>query len=1765
MGVDRKEEQKKRQELYREYREDSRKRAQEIEAGFNAQQKKFCQEIESGGVSNWADASSYAKDFLEGLQKGIYQKPSDFVQKKLEWMFKGYIFPRFKQALMHALDKSNQWAYSTSYYRRSFRTATYYMDRMFGIIKTFHREMVIDADVIDILSLKLSEKEKAYFLCSGEWGAPGCGSDAIAYELDSGNFKLEEVITDIVNGDGEVPVTRYLIRGIVKSDNVKMYDLLGRLLVAARLQEGLRQSICENMDMGTVAAFRYLLKVIQDNQLIRFSAVKRAVGTWLGLIEPETGKLERISDKSIDLIGDCLADENVAKEYLSTEDSMKIYVALWSMGVSEVKTAMDAVLQISKSGSHHQLLTAGYFCDNLDNAVFSHRLAKEVIADHKDEKDILAVYLPHFMENWESYARREATRHRLSVKEYFENVREATEYYDLMLEIYEGMDRKKVEFSPCIFPWYSAELTQSAVIARLCVLAKMLNDQAKIDFVCQLIKDCDTDTRSLCLKYTLDNPSTPVQKEVLTALLCDKESWTRSSAREIVNRTKLDEANYLQMEEMLRYKAADMREYLIEMLYKQSDEKLEGTVERLLLDKKEEKRTAGLDIVMQLAADTCRKRVYDNCVIYVKAMENPTSKEQILIENILGTDGGNGDGVSKEPTKVLYQESDVYRPEIHENALIENAVSVFMDYFPQSKLQSQIYGSEEKKSFLGALKSKFAGEKAVNGEAFRTTLTDCQSLERLFRTHSQDEFKGYGGEVYTMSCQPNSFRECVGEFKFETPGLALWKQWYEDNIGDYRRLYRMYILLIAPSLGNIYDDAVNPYIKTIFGDGFQKCPVMDYKDHLRLIVARLLEDYNNKEEQMKLGVALAYWYIKCLPMDKVLLPVTVPANSYHREKEAHFIAHMQLIEIFGKVFCRNDDKFDEMFPLAVKMAEKTFYRPVSQREDVAGYYYASEVTRLRERYWVIRPYHYGYSHGQGSFSRPGVDAYLIAAHRGLISESAMYEFLFRKENLSDTFKTLSLVVTAFREKGRQVAGRGYRSTWEKTRKHYIIRNLLGRFDDEDNESDTKEWNAEELAMLSFVDRVYDVVMEAVLSKELKRGDSETPFSAHIREISRIYGMENLIAVLTAMGEDSLERSTYFSSESKRGCMSHLLSVCIPAEDDDAQKMKGLVKNTDIKEMRLIEAALYAPEWIDIVGEYLGWEGFKSACYYFMAHMNERFDDSRKAMIAKYTPLSEEELNQGAFDIKWFENAYETLGQKRFDAIYKAAKYISDGSKHSRARKYADAVLGKLDKAETAEKISDKRNKDLLMAYSLIPLMGEDDIAERYLFLQQFLKESKKFGSQRIASEKTAVEIAMSNLAMNAGYSDVTRLTLRMESKLVDDSKELFEDKEIEEIVVRLHVDEKGKTEILCSKGGKALKSVPAKFKKHEHILLLNATKKKLTEQFRRTKIMFEQAMEDETAFTVSEIGILQHNPVALPIVKNLVFKCEEKLGFLADNRLTDYEGNETVLSGDAQVAVAHPYHIYRDGHWVDYQRVLFDRQMEQSFKQVFRELYVKTEEELEMKYSRRYSGNQIQPQKTVACLKQRRWVADVEDGLQKVYYKENIVARIYAMADWFSPSDIEAPTLEWVEFADRKTGSQLEISKIPDVIFSEVMRDVDLAVSVAHAGGVDPETSHSTIEMRGALLGFVLPMFKLDNVHINKNHAIVDGHYGTYHIHLGSGVIHKEGGAMVNVLPVHSQHRGKIFLPFADDDPKTAEIITKVLMFAEDKKIKDPSITAQII
>ncbi|MBQ7820947.1 MAG: DUF4132 domain-containing protein [Clostridia bacterium] len=1669
--------------------------------------------------------------------------PSEYVSKKLGWLFDIAIPSREKDIILYFADRLQEYPYSDSYGRRSFRAKENgaYAAKLAYIIRQYGSANMnkIDEPLDKILNKELPEEAQAFL---DEYAWRGCGYTGwqVAYELDHHNGKVEEAVRRILteeNGSGMM--TNELVRGVVFSHRSDFHELLGKLLLAARLQEGLRQVICENADYGTKAAFLTILKVIAENNLIRFSSVKRAVGTWLGIMTEESRDLERVGEKSVRLIIDCLENESVRKEGLASEDAMKIYIALWSYGFDDIDDAIQKIVHIADNGSVHQLLVSGYFAANLDMPYISNQIAKIVLRKHYDKDEVLAVWLPCFMPAkvsalWNAVSNDQPVEYNT----WFESKEEIHEHYLLIKNLYFAFSGKTKTFSPCVFPWHEATIKKSDFAEILCTLAALSGDNEKIDEACDLIKECNSDQREFYFSALLRKPETPLQRKTVLEGLVDRGTYTRKAAYDIVSKINLSADEYRSIEDCLRFKGADIRKYVMEFLMKQSDSELTACIDRLLESNKEEVRLGGLDMLLQLKKDAKRSKIADFFTSALKKRaksDDLPSKEKILLDSLVPT----------EAEKIaLFSAEDKYLPAEFDADYIKLCAKTFAEYFPESKLPELI---RDKKGVLGKISSSLSDNVACKSSI--VAATDLMSLSKLIEAHKTDSFICLNGEAMLIGNIQYSHQFIDKDGNLPLP--KLWQEWVKTNNITNKRLVSALVLYRAYKQKTRYSEACVDSIRAVFGTGFEYGKELPHSAVMHMVLNHMLGCLP-KEETIQLASALAIWFIHCVPDDRVMIHVPTQQKLPVRLEMAHLLAHEQLNLVYSWLSCKNTADLKNTFPLAVASAERcvaAFEKIPKEETKIAHSYYYVGNSRTR----VLRE-PYGSMYGSRKLL-VGVNAYLFAAYQGIITEAQLFEFLLDDDNLRESMEIVTAVATTYYEKGKQISAH---DSYKGIRNARKVKEFLGKED---------ESSAEDLKLIKYVSYIYEKIIPVVLASELSRGDSPARYTKGIRGIARIYGAKYLSEILSAMGNDTLDRTTYYGrgeANDRKSSLSYILSVCIPADDDSVDTLRAALAGKKITTKRLIEAALFSPEWIPIIGKYLEIDPFESVCYYFMAHMNEKFDDKRKAMIARFTPLSDDELNLGAFDVNWFRCAYDSIGEKDFDLIYDAAKYISDGAKHTRARKYADAALGKFDVDETEKTVSDKRNKDLLMAYALIPLKGEDDICRRYLYIQRFRKESKQFGSQRVASERKAVEMALANLAINAGYSDTMRLTLRMETKVIDDSRALLEEQIIEGVSFKVALDENGKATLVCTKDGKTLKSVPAKLKKNETVVAFTDMVKTLSEQYRRTRVMLERAMEDSTAFTFGELSALSAHPVVYPMLKNLVLISGEAVGFLADKGLVSDNGTVQDLDDGAEIRIAHTFDLYSKGCWRNYQKYLFENKIAQPFRQVFRELYTKTAEEMDMLHSLRYAGNQIQPAKTVGALKSRRWVADIEDGLQKVYYKENIVARIYAFADWFSPADIEAPTLEWVCFTDRKTGEEIKIADIPDIVFSEVMRDVDLAVSVAHAGGVDPETSHSTMEMRAAILSFVLPMFRIANVKVEGHHAIVDGKLAEYSIHLGSGVVHQLGGAMIPVLPVHSQHRGKIFLPFVDDDPKTAEIISKVLLFAEDDKIKDPMILSNI-
>ena len=174
-----------------------------------------------------------------------------------------------------------------------------------------------------------------------------------------------------------------------------LYQRLGDFLLAARLQEGARQAVCETMDAGRPEAFLYLLQVIQKHHLIRYSSVKRAVSTWIGICEPKS--IERISDKLIISMSQCLNDEQFCEEQLKTEDSVAICCALWAKGFYDVHEAAEAVKRLSDQGTKNQLIIASYYIGTFQNRTLQQKTAKKIWFDYPGDLELAACYLPYLL------------------------------------------------------------------------------------------------------------------------------------------------------------------------------------------------------------------------------------------------------------------------------------------------------------------------------------------------------------------------------------------------------------------------------------------------------------------------------------------------------------------------------------------------------------------------------------------------------------------------------------------------------------------------------------------------------------------------------------------------------------------------------------------------------------------------------------------------------------------------------------------------------------------------------------------------------------------------------------------------------------------------------------------------------------------------------------------------------------------------------------------------------------------------------------------------------------------------------------------------------------------------------------------------------------------------------------------------------------------------------------------------------------------------
>ena len=1499
--------------------------------------------------------------------------------------------------------------------------------------------------------------------------------------LDEKPDAYYELFKDIFSSEHEIGgVCPVLIKAALITQDTRYRTLVEQLLLAAQLQEGLRQMILESLDETSLASLQHFIGVILGHNLTRFSSVVRAVDVWLGFgwEAPQQSVIKR----TLELSQTFLSDRVAAEKAVNSKDNIERYVSLWAVGVRSVQQALDFAVKAIQDPqtSHEGRIVTLYFVQQTQITYTDIATYAEAHFGEASDLDYwLLQNLPKGSPSPALFDRMQAVAKTLPKEgKHFEGVgfrwlsftlKPQDIYRFLIGEANEAQQER-----------LAAELSEIPVEERQNLLQNVYPVLGRGRYY----YESEAEKKKKPEKYPADS----WQRALVRTALNDKAAMVAGIAFDIFKKIPLVHEDILAIEQVLSRKNKEQRKESVALLIKQPESVLKDSTSRLIVSKSADQRLAALEILSVLQEE---QRLTDYVTEQVEAYRGRklTKNEQVLMDKLAYN--------SDETGEVRYDLSNGF------GVIDFDRLTPFV--LPQPQFDKE---RKEKKGFLF--------DKIIRVESVREALNELLVIWRKHKDYEY-QYEGYQGATITTLLGKEIRRqhqEQEGETPMDRlndlPLAKLWKDWHQKH-----------------QLNEIEYEYAIRYCENIF--------------------------YENEIPKQLKGYLTGYY-----PDFKVAFQGNVGGNYY--ESEARRLE--DLLAPISEAYAE-DRAFLASFKLSVFEDALATYPPEKRKVKIERDYDDMDWTEVIDEFVI----------SMNQVENGDIDYY--TPEQRLRLWQLLYYVYAQKQTKDDlTIYNPQEVLTDLRAKVREserlpgVNGGLAGLTLTLYQKGQLSADDLLFFCLLEDDLFTVAQGGENYfyrrlpealkTSLTFPDTQLELLKTRMLQVELQRGDLPTDASIYIRYLQEIEGMHYFFEALERMGKEPFAKGYYYGNDlTKRRTFSHILEVSQPSATDTFAAFKAHLDKIKITDKRLVEAACYALHWADWIGDYLQIKDFKEAIWWFIAHTTDYMDAEKETIVSQYSTVPRDDFQRGAIDVDWYHRVHKAVGKEGWKLIQESAKYLSDGMGYRRVKLYSAVLTGEIKLDEVIQKITEKRDKDYVMALGLVPInkkKEEEDLVRRYNLLQTFLKESKQFGQQRQESEKNAVEIGLDNLSRNAGYEDSIRFSWAMEAKATQQIMEKAT-LTLDDTTIKLVVDEQGKAELEVTKGDKTLKSIPDKYKKNKEVEALKDSKSYLTKQYSRTRLSLEQAMLSQTLFTAAELAkILEHPVVKAMLSKLVLFNPETQAsGFWQDGKLLSAEGTLTPLKAADKLLIAHPSHLFYAVQWDLYQKYLFDKEIKQPFKQVFRELYIPTKDELETSNrSERYQGHQVQPQKTVALLRGRGWTVNYEEGLQKVYHKEGFRATIYAAADWYTPSDVEAPTLEYVVFYNLKDGKEVPMKEINPVIFSEVMRDVDLVVSVAHVGGVDPEASHSTMQMRGALARESARLFKLTNVEVKERYILVKNEHGDYSLHLGSGMISR-GGLQINVVAVQSQHRGRVFLPFVDDDPKTAEIISKMKLLSEGK------------
>ncbi|WP_461535038.1 DUF4132 domain-containing protein [Spongorhabdus nitratireducens] len=404
--------------------------------------------------------------------------------------------------------------------------------------------------------------------------------------------------------------------------------------------------------------------------------------------------------------------------------------------------------------------------------------------------------------------------------------------------------------------------------------------------------------------------------------------------------------------------------------------------------------------------------------------------------------------------------------------------------------------------------------------------------------------------------------------------------------------------------------------------------------------------------------------------------------------------------------------------------------------------------------------------------------------------------------------------------------------------------------------------------------------------------------------------------------------------------------------------------------------------------------------------------------------------------------------------------------------------------------------------------------------------------------------------------------------------------------------------------GKYQKTAPAFVKKDEALskqltaMRSLAKQVKLASTAQRDRV--DRLFTEDTGRSLGDFerDYLNHGLIST-LARKLIWMLDDTPALFYDKGWQDVQGASLSPDKQTQVRLWHP--VFSSSEqimaWRDRLEVL---EIRQPLKQAYREVYLLTDAEVTTRvYSNRMAAHILKQYQFNALATLRGW----SYSLVGHYNDSNEIARKslpeYELEAWFWTNQVldimgnddggfsQYISTDQVRFVDA-AGDPVELARIPPLVLSEVMRDIDLFVGVASVGN-DPEwqdggpdapryaqtywNSYSFGELteiaktRKAVLERLLPRLKLKTVATIEGRFLhVQGKRHLYKIHIGSGnILIAPDDRYLCIVPGRSSDKkaAQVFLPF-EGDGGLSIVLSKAFLLMDDDKITDPTILQQL-